>query len=371
MPGYVISLNTSNENELFELISKGVYGTKLNIKETWTAPVEGTLADYFSMETGDHIYFFRKRKLYGIGELTGIGNYDCKLLNYENADVPGIDEVDNSEMIIPDSSIRFICTFKASPAFFTNGLDMDYVLQSNPIAFKMLRAFWKLSFIKIDDVEDKALFDIILRENFRSLESSSEKILIDRVLHQKIERLDSNSHELTASKIIQYSRNGNLFQREMGLECAMISYLMENHQSFGKWDYLSHQVVASPFKPIDYMDKIDIFGYKQVPNYKTINGYLVMELKKEKAGKEVVDQIMKYVDWVNDEYSHGDFDMIEAFIIANTFENDIFEYINEVGVRSYSKNKPAINKIWRNLRVFKYEIEEDNTLFLNEVFYLG
>lgn len=29
---------------------------------------------------------------------------------------------------------------------------------------------------------------------------------------------------------------------------------------------------------------------------------------------------MKYVDWVNREYSYGDYNMIEAFIVAKDFE---------------------------------------------------
>ena len=36
---------------------------------------------------------------------------------------------------------------------------MDDVLASNPSQFRMLRAFWKLSFIKIDDDENQALID--------------------------------------------------------------------------------------------------------------------------------------------------------------------------------------------------------------------
>ena len=34
---------------------------------------EGTLADYMSMKPGDNIYFFCKRRYYGIGELISIG----------------------------------------------------------------------------------------------------------------------------------------------------------------------------------------------------------------------------------------------------------------------------------------------------------
>lgn len=368
MAGYVVSMRTDNEHELIDSISKGVYGTVLNVsKGKWTAPVEGTIADYLSMKKGDHIYFFSKRKLYGIGKLVAIGTHDCKLLNYEGAGDPSMAGAVNEEsMIIKDSSIRFICTFEPDPMIFKTGLDMDFVLQSNPAAFKMLRAFWKLSFIKIDDVEDQALFDIIHRENFR-VNSDENAVTFNKQIHKLIESVNVKSHELNYLKISASSISGERFQREMGLEAAMISYLMEDSIEFGNWDYLSHQVVASPIKPVDYMDKMDIFGYRKIPNYETIDKYLVMELKKDRIGRDVIDQTMKYVDWVNQEYAHGDFEMIEAYVVASEFEEEILDYCKAIAVRSYSKNKPAINKVWRNLRLFKYRVNADFRIEFDEV----
>ncbi|WYJ75697.1 hypothetical protein DOK78_000273 [Enterococcus sp. DIV2402] len=272
-------------------------------------------------------------------------------------------DLNEYDKIIENDSIRFICTFKPDPIFFMDGLDMDYVLQSNPSAFKMLRAFWKLSFIKIDDIEDKALFDIILKENEEFLAEYSDKIEFNPILHTKIQNLEKQDYELDASKIFEVAKNETMFKREMGLESALISYLMKNEEPFGRWDYLSHQVVASPFKPIDYMDKMDIFGYRKVPKYSTISKYLVMELKRDKVSKEVVNQIMKYVDWINQEYSHGDFDMIDAYIIGHDFDSEVVEYSKEIGIRFFSKNKPAINKKWSRLRILKYKIENSKLIF--------
>lgn len=364
MAGYVISMGNIEENELKNNISKGVYGTILKIPAgKWTPAVEGTLADYYSMNPGDHIYFFRKRKLYGIGKLVGVGEHDCKLLNFKNADRPIINEVDRHNQIIENDSIRFICTFIPDPIFFMDGLDMDYVLQSNPNAFKMLRAFWKLSFVKIDDTEDQALFDILLKENEKSLTKNIDEVEFNPILHQKIQTLERTDYQLKPSNIFETAKDNTMFKREMGLEAAMISYLMENETIFGKWDYISHQVVASPFKPIEYMDKMDIFGYRKISGYSTISKYLVVELKRDKVNREVVNQIMKYVDWINQEYAHGDFDMIEAYIVAHDFDDEIIAYSREIGTRSFSKNKPAINKIWRRLRIFKYKIEDNQLVF--------
>lgn len=369
MAGYVISIGKNiTVDDLKKLISDGVYGTQLNVKKTWTQQNEGTLTDYLSMKPGDHIYFFQQRKIYGVGELIKVGNHDCKILNYKNADDPIYKISNNKDMILDDPSIRFICTFKPAPNFFEDGIDMDYVLQSDPEAFKMLRVFWKLSFIKIDDIEDRALFDIILRKNEDFLFGNRKVIRIQKNTHDKISSKPRNDLNISINNFIQESRKKEteIFKREMSLEAAVMERLSTT-DIFGHWDYLSHQVVASPMKPVDYMDKMDIFGYRYIQGYKTISKYLVMELKKDKIGKEVVDQTMKYVDWVNKEYSFGDFEMIEAIIIANDFEEDVIEHCNEIAVRSYTKYKPAVNKEWRNLKLYIYRINEKNELVFTQI----
>jgi hypothetical protein len=125
---------------------------------------------------------------------------------------------------------------------------------------------------------------------------------------------------------------------------------------FGDWDYLSHQVPASPMKPIDYMDKMDIFGYTYIPGYKpTIARYLAIEIKKDLSRAEDVDQIMKYVDWIVKEYAHGDYSMVEAFLIAFDFESGTREYQKKSGVRTFTTGmKPAKTAEWANLSLVRY-----------------
>ena len=56
---------------------------------------------------------------------------------------------------------------------------------------------------------------------------------------------------------------GGDIKHEMAIEAAILHKLSNDSETlFGKWDYISHQVPASPFKPVDYMDRIDIFAYK-------------------------------------------------------------------------------------------------------------
>ena len=81
MAGYVFAIG-GDENPvdiIRECAEKGIYSTYLS--GISPLPFEGTLTDYMSMKPGDNIYFFCKRRYYGIGELISIGP-DCKYCNY-------------------------------------------------------------------------------------------------------------------------------------------------------------------------------------------------------------------------------------------------------------------------------------------------
>lgn len=150
MAGYIMSMD--NEDSLKECIINGIYSTNLSnpSNNKWKLHHEGTFADYFGMKPGDNIYFFIKRKIYGVGELIKV-KYDCKYWNYIDAGKPEnyeYNEIKNCMIMNKEENMknRCFCIFKPYPKFFTNGIDMDEVLASNPSKFKSLRAFWKLSF---------------------------------------------------------------------------------------------------------------------------------------------------------------------------------------------------------------------------------
>lgn len=361
MAGYIFTLDSFES--LVEIIRNGVYSTKLKIPKNnnWGKHHEGTFADFLSMSVGGNVYFFIKRKIYGVGQLTNVID-DCKLLNFPNADIPKIKEFKDlkKEMILNKKKIyldnRFICTFEGSPNFYKQGLDMDDVLESNPNAFKMLRVMWKLSFIKIDDIENKALMDVILKFNETRLLEKENIFEVSKVVHDRIRRICNENYKASSNKILDLASTANYIKHEMAIEAGIIDYIKNNSRGiFGHWDYLSHQVVASPFKPVDYMDKMDIFGYKFIPGFKTISKFLVIEIKKDIANKDVIHQIMKYVDWVNHEYAYGDYQMIEAYIVAKDFPIEVIELKNLIGKRVFTKGRRPPKTIeWSNLRLIKY-----------------
>lgn len=86
MAGYIMTL--SDVDSLTYCVKTGTYSTNLSApKGNWMTHHEGTFADYLSMKPGDSIYFFIKRKIYGIGKLIEI-NSECRFLNYVGADRP-------------------------------------------------------------------------------------------------------------------------------------------------------------------------------------------------------------------------------------------------------------------------------------------
>lgn len=379
MAGYLFSLNSIES--LIESINLGVYSTLISRPNNniWRIQHEGTFADYCSMKEGDNVYFFFERKIYGIGKLINI-NGSCKFLNYPNANLPNNQNYidiqndllyDNGENSINN---RFICTFEPFPFFFQNGIDMDETLSSAPEKFKILRAFWKLSFIKFSDIENQAFKDIILRRNIIAINNPDNDNTFEsnyQTNHELIREKTNNNldYQLNIAPFLNTINNVNgSLRHEMAIEASLIYQITNNSQNaidiFGSWDYLTHQVIASPFKPVDYMDKMDIFGYKYIQNQKpTISDYLVVEIKKDEINSQDILQLMKYVDWVKNEYAYGDYSMIKAFMLGFSYTQDALDTFLENVERKFIKGvRPSVSTEWKNVKLIQYRFNEENNL---------
>ncbi|TDM38626.1 hypothetical protein ETI11_04335 [Macrococcoides canis] len=360
MAGYIFSVG--KEADILEVMKKGVFSTNFkHIKNYWSTQQEGTIADYITMKENDNIYFFQNRKIYGIAKLKKV-KLDVKLLNFPKADLPEIykhKEIENKVIYNHDNdyeNYRILISFEGSPYIFNQGVDMDEVLSSNPSEFKNLRAFWKLSFIKIDYKENEALFDIILKKNETNYLRQKNIVKISDYYHERIKKLVNEEYMLESQSFIEKCADKKRVKHEMALELGILDAIENSDTVFGKWDYLSHQVIASPFKPIDYMDKMDIFGYRFIHGYRTISKYLMIEIKSGIASIEVLNQAMKYVDWIENEYSH-DYEMIEAYIIALDFTDELIKAKNKIAKRMYTIGRnPAQTKEWVDLKLIKYEL---------------
>jgi len=373
--GYIFNLDSIESLQLYS--ENGIYSTKFHRppnNQLWKIPQEGTFADYSTMKAGDNVYFFIQRKIYGIGELINIEN-DCKFSNYTNASQPlPFEYNDKQDELLWDEgeysiNQRWLCVFKPSPYFFLKGIDMDDVLSSNPSAFKMLRALWKVSFIKFDGIENQAFKDIILKSNEEFLTSDENNNGIFHFsadTHEIITNKINQNYYLNLDPILNTCHEDTYIRHEMAIEAGLLYQLatedLNTINTFGHWDYLSHQVVASPFKPIDYMDKMDIFGYSYIDGYEpTISKFLTIEIKKDSADIESIDQLLKYVDWINEEYAHNDYRMIYAFLIAYDFSDEVIQYLHDTAVRKFIiGRRPANSLSWSNLRLIKYNFDSQS-----------
>lgn len=368
MAGYLFIIGgDSKESEavrrerIMRVVSQGVYSTMMGAR--WSTAAEGTLGDFVTMRPGDNVYFFGKRMVYGIGEVLDAGDNRAVTENFAGATMPVIDvEYASSNAIVKgvgDKVGRWVVAFGPSPAFFDEGIDMDDLLSSDPSAFRSLRVMQQRSFIKLDDEENLAFMAAFLRRNLGSLGSEvPRKVSVPQGVQAGG---PPNVRGLLASK---RKRDGSL-SSEMLVEIGLLHQLSTGDcktiAAFGRWDYLSHQVNASPFKPVAYMDKIDVFGYRWIRGYKRIvERFLVAELKKGKSGIDDVPQVMKYVDWVRDEYAHGDYSMIEAFLVAHSFgEDDSVETV-ALARRDYVVGcRPAVPRQWSSLSLVTYNVMPD------------
>lgn len=317
----------------------------------------GTLADYLGMKPGDDIFFFTERKIYGIGRLVKIADTDCRFR------ISPIDLEKNPliEERNPDIH-KFTCTFEPAPHFFKVGVDMDEVLTFSPEKIKSLRFFSNMTFIKLDDIESEAIKNVIARKNEKYLDESArdKHFEFSDVMHIEMAKKikdDSESYMLSVFDYLQYKNNGNV-SSEYYIEGAIMDLLRDEKgsETLGKWDFIGRQYPASPPKPSEYEETMDLFGYRYVPGFpNAISKYLVIELKVGTINEEHVQQTMKYVDWISREYAKGDYSMIEAYTIGYDKEDGIEEVIADITERNYIiDGHPVENRQWQELRILSY-----------------
>lgn len=81
---------------------------------------------------------------------------------------------------------------------------------------------------------------------------------------------------------------------EVGLLYQLSTHDTETEAVFGKWDYLSHQVAASPMKPVQWVDRIDVFALRYIiGNAPIVECYGIVELKKDTVTGDDIQQVMK------------------------------------------------------------------------------
>ncbi len=337
-----------------------------NKRKSRSKILAATFGDFVTMRPGDNVYFLSDRKLYGIGTLVRINN-DCKYDNYLGASklLPDCMYTPTDYLTTHDSRARWVCFFAPTPHFFKKGVDMDDVLRYRPQAFRMLRAFEGLSFIKIDDQENCALKEYISLVNEFAYESIEENTFeFDNSVHSMLSLRDLSAYTLDIHTALADEGNRQYVISEMFIESALLQSLSQRENgTLGDWDHLTHQVIASPFKPLKYIDKIDVFGYRFSQHYtgepKLITKYLLVELKKGAINRAALEQTMQYVDWICHEYASGDYSKIEAYVLGDSTVRRINDAIADVCQRSFiAETHPAKPEKWNNIKLIRYTIND-------------
>ncbi len=248
---------------------------------------------------------------------------------------------------------RCLCFFE--PVYFCpNAIDMDEALTTYP-----LRVIQGRLFIKLDNEEAMALFSVLNRRNDSFVEDSYDwqPPKFDNTMHEIAKtrlKEDPISYRFSIKSLpcnYQIWSDGGI-QEEMVIEAAVMDHLTKNKDAsvFDELMYVTHQVSASPAKPFEYMEWMDIFGYsvsnylieQAIPIQFSIDKYYVMEIKRGelslptpkrvketkqmRESKAVANQLMKYVDWIAKNYASGNYPMVKGVLVANGFDENFIEY---------------------------------------------
>lgn len=406
MAGYLMVLgDIKDENQRIvataeeiykQCCTTGTYSTRLVIKEDmkkgkWASTKESTYTDYLGMKAGDYIFFFFERKIYGIGKLRNIGQ-DCKYWSYLGANRPVVfaeSDIRGTrlfEAIQPEN--RCVCFFAPEPQYYEIPVDMDEALMAYPSAFKSLRVIQGRSFIKMDDEESLALAALLIKKN-QNHTNTEGRIEFDPSIHERVEQrvCHTNEYDFTVNSILRCYRpdDTGAISSEQMIEAALIEHLTKGSESslWGHWDYICHQVSASPAKPVEYMEHMDVFGYRKskeidrmgIPIQFAVEKYFVVEIKrgslclsqkgkKMQAIKGVASQLMKYVDWVTKMYASGAYPMVQAYIIANGFDKEFIEYCRKTCVRNFNQGyRDAIPTTWNDVLLIQYKFDDGGISF--------
>lgn len=327
--------------------------------------LSAVFGDMVTMKQGDNVYFLSNRKIYGVGKLVCLGE-DCKYDNYINASafLPDCRIELNDVLTTENTRTRWVCFFEPASHFFKKGADMDDVLRYRPDVFKMLRAFEGVTFIKIDEEENRALkeyISLINEPSYDDIASSSFEFSPD--LHDNLRSRDLSAHVMDSSKALLDAENKEYVLSEMFIEASLLQAISNGTcPALGHWDYATHQLIASPFKPLSYIDKIDVYGFRYSEHYSGTPGlvtkYLIVELKKDKINAATLEQTMQYVDWICSEYASGDYSRIEAYAIGDSTVRNIDTIISEKCQRDFIvETHPVKTEKWNALKVIKYSID--------------
>jgi hypothetical protein len=392
MSGYIMNLGGEGKHDgrkKLELYTKyGAYGTiikppqKKKEEYFWGPDAEMTLADYLAIRPGALVFFFLRRKIYGVGRVVSfkVGAQELvALANYPGASCPNASPPQNTEDYLwrenGEESLRWVIFFEPYPYFFRTGLDMDEVLASDVKGVaRSLRVFERASFIQMENEETQLILDLLLRRNEKVINGSpSVEDIFDSSevtqAHAMVREQELTRYRIDLDGLIQkYANRDGTVKHEALVHAWLANALAQRQEQavkiFDNWDYMTNQYPASPQKPVRYMDRIDIFGYIEktiTPEAQpTIVRYKIVEAKKDMVESEAeIDQLVGYVDWIAHTRAGGDYNLVEAYLVAHNYAAKVTKYVEDALPRLFvTPWRPYAPNEWKRLHLIQYTCKE-------------
>jgi len=333
------------------------------------------------------VFFFKDRLIYGIGEVVGDAG---ALLNYPHSAEPHPPEPRKEDVLLSTSGwkrVRVVIPFFPSPAFFKDGIDMDEILSSRGAGESWSLRFWEgVSFKQLGLKETRSLVEAFLRRFYRRpndmIGSSRGREELGRYIKGKGHGALS-ARGLVARDPGAYLTADGVFKSEKMLHAVLVEKL----RGAGKESDIFHEVPASPPKPPRWAESIDILATKRYPGASMDFSahYDLFEVKKESETasslgtlNKVVSQIMRYVDFVAENYADGNYGAIDARYVARRYterckramkrwKTELKGMTTRPHVLRVGKNRLE-TQIWDKLRFLEYEWDDaKKSIELNEV----
>ncbi|MFQ6013897.1 MAG: hypothetical protein ACE5NP_00460 [Anaerolineae bacterium] len=383
MSGYIMNLGTIEQRagrEKLELYCRyGAYGTLIErpSEDSWHHTRERILADYVTVRPGALVFFFLGRNIYGVGRVVGFDVEEQQLAalsNYPGASFPHATTPQNPDDYLwrenGEENLRWVIFFEPHPYFFKTGLDMDEVLASDVKGVvRSLRIFERVSFIQMEDEETQVILDLLLRRNEDILNGYPfpDQVFDSRAeqIHTRVREHDLTRYQIDLDGLIRkHAKRDGSVGHEALVHAWLTNALTQRQEQavriFGNWDYVTNQYPASPQKPVQFMDRIDIFGYveKRISQEAspTVVRYKIVEIKKGKvATEEGINQLIKYVDWVAHTRAGGDYSLVDAYFVAHDYADDVVQYVQSTLPKDFvTPRRPYAPAQWKQLELIRY-----------------
>jgi hypothetical protein len=260
------------------------------------------------------------------------------------------------------TNIPWFVRLEVLPGSAAFSVDMDELLQGDAgPSLRALPLFSGVNMLKLEPQEAGTIANALLRKR-----GEPEAPLRGGTWQPRRNIVHVDTAALVAANVKTPTRGPSAgvtrFDSEYVLQGWLVDHIARRDPAveglFGSWDYVTNQEPASPFKPREYMDKIDVFGWESrrfTPDLPpVITTYKVMEVKgvglTGTDGVQCVEQVLKYVDWVASTRAGGEYDAVDAYLIAPSFDDGVLRFAQRRGRRRYIvPRRPFRSAVWSKL----------------------